>query len=816
MKPAVSKILRLLAAVAGVLLLLGGVAGGWFYSRVRASLPQLDGTSAVAGLAAPVKVERDAQGVPTVRGQSRADVSRALGWLHAQERFFQMDLLRRSSAGELAELFGAAALPRDRAARMHGFRKLAQTVLTRLPTTERAQLDAYTAGVNAGLAALAEKPFEYLVLRTSPRPWSAEDSVLVIYSMTMDLQDPVDRHEQTLMVLRDTFGEEAVAFFAPAMTPADAALDGSTAPRAPVPGPNVIDLRKRPKPAVTLAPAAPADDGAGFPFPRRDPEAALGSNAFALAGAHTASGAALLASDPHLNHAVPNIWYRASLEWPGHQLTGVTLPGTFALVIGSNRHIAWGLTVAYADTGDLIVLQTNPISPRLYTAPGHDELVAVEQRHETILVKGAEPVTATYDWTIWGPVVTTNEKKRPVVYRWTAHDPAATNFAYTSLEDATTVADAVAIAHRSGIPAHNFLVADTAGNIAWTIVGALPKRVGYDGRLPTSWAFGDRRWEGLLPPDEYPVVTTKGAGLPAESPAAGGRLWSANQRQIGGTGFAKIGDGGYYRPSRAAQIRDRLAPLEGAAPKDLLAIQLDDRALFLAPYQKLLLDTLTPAVVAEKKSRAELRVLVEKWEGRATVDSVSYRLVREFREAVRARVFLPIFEPCLDTGPAFVWRNLPLEDALWTMLREKPAHLLNPAFPNWDAVLVAAADDVVTAIEKQGETLAGATWGKRNTSRIRHPFSYAMPAFLTNWLNYPAHPLPGDNDLPRVQSPTHGASMRLVVSPGRENEAFFHMPGGQSGHPLSPYFRAGHESWENGDPTPLLPGRTEHTLELKP
>ncbi len=825
MTPAVAKRLRLLASAVSVLLLIGALAAGWFYFRLRASLPRLDGSMAVAGLGAPVAVERDAQGVPTLRGQSRADVSRALGWLHAQERFFQMDLLRRSSAGELAELFGKAAVPRDRATRLHGFRNLAQRVLAQLPPAERTQLDAYTAGVNAGLVALGDQPFEYLVLRTTPQPWRSEDSILVVYAMTLDLQDATNRYEQTLMTLRDKLGDEAVAFFAPAITPADAALDGTTAPTAPLPGPQLIDLRKRPKPLSTLTPRAPfyspsaftaSDLAANFPFPPRDPAAVQGSNAFALSGAHTASGAALFANDPHLDLGVPNIWYRASLEWPGHQVTGVTLPGLFAVVIGSNRHIAWGLTVAYADTSDLIVLQINAISPRLYTAPGHDELLEIEKRRETIFVKDSDPVTADYEWTIWGPIVTTNEKKRPVVHRWTAHDPAATNFTFVSLEDATTVSAAVAIAHRSGMPAHNFLVADRAGDIAWTVAGTLPRRVGYDGRVPTNWAFGDRRWEGLLPPHNYPVVTTKPTGNPAEILNTSGRLWSANQRQIGGPSFVTLGDGGYGRSARAAQIRDALTPLARATPKDLLAIQLDDRALFLAPWQKLLVATLTPTATAKNKARAELRTLAETWAGRASVDAVSYRLVRDFRTAVYHRIFPAIFEPCIDTGPAFNWGKLQLESAAWALLREKPAHLLNPEFTTWEALLLAATDDVIAGIEKSGTSLARATWGRQNVLRVRHPFSYSLPALLTGWLNFPATALPGDNDVPRVQGPRHGASMRMVVSPGREAEGFFHMPGGQSGHPLSPFYRAGHESWERGDATPFLPGATAHTLTLKP
>jgi penicillin amidase len=149
------------------------------------------------------------------------------------------------------------------------------------------------------------------------------------------------------------------------------------------------------------------------------------------------------------------------------------------------------------------------------------------------------------------------------------------------------------------------------------------------------------------------------------------------------------------------------------------------------------------------------------------------------------------------------------------MLREKPIHLLNPEFETWDDLLVAAIDDVVKVVDKADVNLPKANWGWRNTARIRHPFTYSFP-WLSRWLNMPATPLPGDADMPRVQSPSHGASERLVVSPGHETEGIFHMPGGQSAHPLSPFFRAGHEAWVRGEPTPFLPGKTLYTLQLTP
>jgi penicillin amidase len=323
-----------------------------------------------------------------------------------------------------------------------------------------------------------------------------------------------------------------------------------------------------------------------------------------------------------------------------------------------------------------------------------------------------------------------------------------------------------------------------------------------------TWTFGDRRWDGFLPPDEVPTVSGAAA-------VNAGRLWSANNRHVGGDALTKLGDAGYARAPRAAQIRDDLAAIERATPRDLLAVQLDDRAVFLSRWHTLMMETLTPAVAAQKKPRAALRSFAEKWEGRASTEAVSYRLVREFRTAVYERVFTPIFASCVEAFPEFDRRQLHLETALWTMLREKPLHLLNPEFASWDDLRVAAIDDVIKVIDRQGVTLPQGNWGSRNTARIRHPFSSSFP-WLARWLNMPPDRLPGDSDMPRVQSPGHGASERLVVSPGRENEGIFHMPGGQSGHPMSPFYRAGHEAWVRGEPTPFLPGKTAHTLTLQP
>lgn len=227
MNPAVATRFRLLASALSVILLIALLVAFWLWRRVYASLPILNGESFVPGLVAPVTLERDALGIPTLSASNRADLSRSLGWVHAQDRFFQMDLLRRSSAGELAEIFGKAALPLDKAKRIHRFRKVAEAALEKLPSDERIRLQSYCEGVNAGLKALRDKPFEYLVLRLDPAPWKPEDSLLVGYSMWLDLQDSTGAHEKTLATIRDVLGSSFLAFFGSSGSSWDAPLDGS-------------------------------------------------------------------------------------------------------------------------------------------------------------------------------------------------------------------------------------------------------------------------------------------------------------------------------------------------------------------------------------------------------------------------------------------------------------------------------------------------------------------------------------------------------------------------------------------------------------
>jgi penicillin amidase len=803
------KWLRRIALVAGILvaivaLLLAGF-GLWLHARLLASLPVLDGERSVEGLFAPVRIERDELGVPTIRAANRLDLARATGWLHAQERFTQMDLMRRQAAGELAELIGGAVLAVDRRNRIHRFRWRARQVLEAGDPDLLALLEAYADGVNSGLGALRAAPPEYLAFRVKPAPWRAEDTLLANLGMFLLLQGNNGGRESALGLMHDSMPPELFEFLVPAGTEWDAPLQGGPLATPPIPGAEVADLRV----LGERAPPSPAPDVDDW-----DKGKMPGSNNWAVAGSHTADGGALVANDMHLPLGLPNIWYRASFVWSDGgssgeplQITGATLPGTPAMIVGSNGHVAWGFTNAYADPHDLVVLEIDPDDENRYLTPeGYREL----ERHEEIIhVKGEEPERLEVLSTIWGPVIDEDYLGRRRALRWVAHDVEAVDLSLVRLEEARDLDEAIAVARNAGIPVQNFVVADREGRIGWTLSGRLPRRVGHDGMLPSTWADGRRGWDGLVDPADYPAVIDP----------PWGRVWSANNRIVGQAMLPVVGMRGYVSGARARQIRDRLLELEAATPADMLAIQLDDRALFMERWRELLLATLTPAAVAGDPRRTELRRLVqETWSGSATPESAAYRLVRAFRTFLADQVFDAIVSPWFPkqvefdyTAAVTLW-----EGPLWKLISQRPPHLLDPDLESWDDQLLAAADAVLDYYDENFTTdLSERTWGERNTLRVEHPLSRAVP-LLSRWLDTEPIALPGDFKMPRVQRPRFGASERFAVSPGREEQGYFHMPGGQSGHPLSPYYRAGHQAWVNGEPLPFLPGPAVHHLTLNP
>ena len=784
---------RRLTLVAAALVVAVGTAVFAVMLVVRASLPQLDGGLAVNGLEAAVSIERDGLGVVTIRAGSRADAAVATGFAHGQDRFFQMDLFRRQAAGELSELFGPAASEVDQRLRRHRLRHRAAEIFANLDRREQALLEAYAVGVNAGLRSLGAPPVEYLPLVSSPAPWKSEDTILTVYAMYLTLQDPSAGLESTRALMRDTLPEEVYRFLTPAGTSWDAPVDGSVLTPVPIPAPGVINL------AAGERETAP---------PEESDDTMPGSNNWAVAGQHTADGRAILANDMHLGMAVPGFWYRADIRWRDEtgierRLVGATLPGAPILIVGSNTHIAWGFTNSQGDWCDLVILEPGA-SEGTYRTPDGDR--AVEVARETIHVRGGADVVIEVAETIWGPIVGADHRGRQLAASWVGYRVDAGNLVIHELETATTVHEAVEIANRSWMPHQNIVIADENGQIAWTLTGRMPRRVGFDGRLPTSWADGQRRWDGWLDPAEYPRVIGPGDG----------RLWTANARVVGDPWLELIGDGGWANGARAAQIRDDLRALETVDESDMLTIQLDHRALFLQRWRDLVVEALTDQVVAESATRKIVRDLVTAWDGTASTDAVGYRIVRGVRQVLSNRIGEWLTAPCREVDPSFSYGRLPsTERVIWSLLETRPAHLLSPEYDSWDAAVLAAIDTTEGLLTQNDQPLAEATWGQFNTLRSRHPLSRALP-FLASWLDMPAVQLPGGGFMPRVQSPTWGASERMAVAPGHEEDGYFHMPCGQSGHPLSPHYRDSHPAWVDGTPTPLVPGPPVHRLTLMP
>ncbi len=772
-----------------ILALLILLLAGFLYFALRSSLPLYEG-ELISEVRQTVEISRDTQGYASIKGQNRNDVAYALGFVHAQERFFQMDLLRRNAAGELSELFGEIALELDKKRRIHRFRAKAERGFAALPQEQKLLLQRYTAGVNAGLAELGWPPFEYSLLAQSPRSWTGADSFLVLYSMYLDLQGAEGKDELAMGLMQQKLPQDWYEFLFQHSPDWQAAMDDSRVSLTPMPKsvyPAVLSGQK------TACTECVLHDGTD-----------IGSNNFVVSGKRTADGRAILADDMHLGIRVPGTWFKAQLKWQengeSYQVAGVSLPGTPAIVAGSNGSIAWGFTNSTADWSDVIQLKLDEKGEKYQTADGWQEF---SYQNEVIKIKDQPDELVLQKETIWGPVLT--PPFQHYAYRWVAHDQEGANFNLLALEKSKGVRETLKLAASAGVPAQNLLVADKDGAIGWTLIGALPQRKVQQMDSPQDWSNAQNNWTGYLAAQHYPQLYQPTSG----------QLWTANSRMVGGKDLELIGNGGYDLGARGQQIRDALTATKQHNEQSLHAIQLDHRALMLARWQQLLLDSvLTKDFVAEHDLDAYLNYVM-KDASHASIGSVGYSLVRAFRTKTLELIFAPLTALLEQNKLSGRDLKFSLETAGWEMIRQQRTDTLPSAFSSWRTLLQQAVLQSKKQLETDYGSLAGASWGTINRSAIAHPLAAAVP-FFGDWLNMPAMPMNGDSHMPRVQNKVHGQSERMVVSPGNEADGILVIPAGQSGHPLSPFYAADHDFWLKEQPLGFLPGEQKYLMKLQP
>jgi len=758
------------------LLLVGTISLG-----MRLSLTDGETEVAVAGMLTEVIVSRDRFGIPDIVAQSKKDAVRALGYVTARDRLFQIDLLRRKSAGRLAEIFGSTLLTHDKKQRVYGFEQVATQVLLQLSDEHVALLKAYAEGVNSLIDNMTVAPFEFLLLNYRPARWKPEDSVLIVLDMFIALNTS-EAFERDVSIMAEALPAEVFAFLTPRTDfYTQAVLDEATEKDYPVPVDQLVTLFSTDAPKI-------------FTNFVKTNFISLGSNAWAVSASKTHDGRAILANDMHLKISVPNIWYRSQLQYGDKLIAGVNLPGTPLIVAGATKYLAWGPTSLEADILDLVKIKINPDNPEEYRTP--DGWKRFDIRRETIAVKGGSFQELAVQTTVWGPVSPQLLMGQQVALHWTALDPSGFSLDLLDIDQMQTLQQGLDLINSTGGPPLNMILADCNGEVGWTIMGRIPIRTGpitFDGSISHSWANGSMGWVGYIPPKALPRRIGQEF------------IVNANNRSIDKDYIYTIGHA-FVSGYRAYRISERLRELNKINEEDMLKLQLDTVSEVYRTYRDIALVALTPEALAEQPDRIVLRDHLLAWNEIAEPDSLGLGLIKQFRDNLAQMIFEPLLQNAraLDDKFQYFWSYLDVP--LQALINTNDPRLLpdRQHYSTWNVFLVAQLEKSAQELMQQSSinSLQALSWGKINKANYRHPLSQGIPG-IGQLLDFPRESLPGCDFCVRVDSVSAGASMRLVVSPAHLEEGILHMPGGQSGHPLSRHYQDQHAYWMKGLPLPF-------------
>jgi penicillin amidase len=721
-------------AIAAALILLAA-AGYWFAYR---PLPETSGRVA-APVSKEVLVARDALGVPHISAGALEDALFAQGYATAQERLWQMDGLRRLASGELAEVIGPAALELDREARRFGIRRIAEAALVAIPAADGAALAAYARGVNAFIRTHLDRlPLEFTLLGYQPRPWSAVDSVLVSLFM--------------FRTLTNTWK---------------------------------TDLTK----AALLAAGDAAKVRMLFPM-RGGGEFQPGSNAWVLAGAHTASGKPLLANDMHLEWSIPGIWFMVHLRAPGLNVSGVALPGVPGVIVGHNERIAWGITNLGFDVQDLYVEQLDERTGR-YLFRGKTEQARRERG--LIRIKGGSGEEITNWVTVHGPLFVV-EDGRPMTLRWVAADPGMFQFPVLDIDRARDWREFTAALSRFPGPGSNFVYADVDGNIGYHVAGKLPVRRNFAGDLPVDGASGEFEWDGYIPFDR----------LPSSFNPPGGMIVTANQNPFPAD-YPWTVNGVFAAAYRARQIGDLLVARKQWRAGDMLAVQKD----VYSGFHKYLARAVVTAWDKQKGRPPELAEAVAQlraWNGQMEQGMAAPMLVALTYQYLRRAV-----GESASPAKGAAWEHEMAPSVVENLLRTRPPGW----FSDYDALLLGCLGDAIDEARRiEGRDMRKWDYGRYNRLLIAHPVGHGLP-FFGKYFDVGPTPMSGAPTTVKQIRPRVGPSMRMDVDLADWERALLNVDIGQSGHVLSRHYKDEWPRFYAGDSFPMQFGKVDATAVLR-
>jgi penicillin G amidase len=780
----------------------------WLYWIARSPLPQLDGNSAVPGISAKVRVLRDSHGVPTIEASTLEDLFFAQGYVTAQDRLWQMDMMRRAAAGELSEVIGDATLKMDREQRILGLRPAAESAEKNIPAKDLPYFDAYARGVNAFLESHRDRlSLEFRLMKYQPRPWTVTDSLLVGARMVQDL----NHYSNPPALTR----EKILAKLGPELT-ADLYVNSSWRDRPPTEARRIDD-----------EPAAKSTDDDDDEDEEVQPEGSgklisseastqahmahafssqeaysfrPGSNDWVISGQHTVSGKPLLSNDMHLDHQMPNLWFAAHLKSGNFDVAGVTLPGVPFVIVGHNQRIGWGFTNVGPTVEDDFIEEFNP-QGQYKTRAGW---VDAQHRPETIHVKGNPDVTFDVITTRHGPIVTEllPGETRKISLRWTLQDGEGlvffdVNTAQNWDEFRKAFSNFVA-------PGQNVMYGDIDGHIGYQATGRVPIRAAGDGGLPVSGSDDAHEWKGWIPFDEMPRVYDPPGGILA---TANGRIAPNDYKYSISTEWDA--------PWRTDRIYRVLESGKKFAPADMLALQMD----VSSTYDRFCADKFVYAVdhAANASSRAKQAAeILRDWDGRMSADSAAPTIETKARQELVRLLLEPKLGAAQDgakpgtlSWSSYHWAM----SSVWleNVLTKQPARWLPPGYSDYESLLTAAVENSVqtakvvlnnSASSSSKVSLAPAdlnqwTWGKNYPVDINHLVLSQLP-LIGRFTGPGLHPLSGNNYTVKAVGREFGPSERLTWNFANFDESTLNLVTGESGIFLSPYYMDQWTAWYGG------------------